>query len=140
MLAQSSTLSTPTNNVIVIGGQKFVLVPEKAFVKIEKMVDELPALRTENSSLKAKDANSQAIIDRDTQIIALKDQVITSTETARLAETKRADAEKDRAEALQKGLDISEADRTKLQAQVKKYRRYAVIGAIATIATYILLR
>lgn len=125
---------------VTINGQKFVLVPERTFSQIEKMVDEVPALRNQNEALKAKSVNDDKIIAKDAELLLTKDKLQEATQKALNAETMRAEAEKDAKEALKKALAVSETDRARLERKVKSYRRLAVIGAIATVATWLILK
>lgn len=109
------------------------------FGQMEKMADEVPAVRAANQALKAKSENDDRVIAKDAELLAEKDKVQAATERALAAETKRADAELAAKEAIDKALAVSEADRTRLQRKVKKYRFYAVIGGVVS-AALILLR
>lgn len=142
------TQTDPTGSVVTIQGRKYVLVSERSFGQIEKMIKEVPALRDENQALKIKDANSERIIALEREKNELQAKVLTATENAlgsaekaKNAESKRADAEATARIAVEKALAISEADRARLEKKVKKYRTYAVIGGIlTTVAGFLLFK
>lgn len=129
-----------SNNTIIINGQRFVLVPEKTFSKIEKLTDELPAVRTENEALKAKSVNDDKIIAKDADLIKAQTDRADALDKARQAEHDRAEALSLAFTASQNALKVSEADRVRLEAKVKRYRNYAILGGIATVLTYVLLK
>lgn len=100
----------------------------------------MPAIRAENSALKAKSANDDLIIAKDAELLKAKDDRALALERAIKAETDRADALSLAYTASQNALKVSQDDRARLEKKVKKYRNYAVLGGIATVLTYVLLR
>ncbi len=132
-MAQSSTNSTP---VTVINGQKYVLVPERTFQNIEKLTLEVPALRAENTALKAKDDNSEKVIAGQAQLLTLKDQTIAAQDKAIEAGNLEAEALRRADDARAKALGVAETRIKELEGKVKKANRralFAILGGVAAI-------
>lgn len=137
ILAGSLTAFTQTDgSTITVAGKKYVLVSERMFGQIEKLVAEVPALRDENAALKAEKANADKLIALDAEKDALQAKLLIATENALQAaenaqesQSKRADSEASARVATEKALAISEADRERLKKKASRYRLIA-IGAV----------
>lgn len=139
-LAQSSTPSIPTTNTITIAGKKYVLVPERTYGKLEKMVDEVTALRSENAALVAKSANDDRVIAKDAELLAAKDKVIEANEKAFLSEQRRADDEMKARLSTEAALGVLKQENADLRVKVKHANQRTLITVLTSAALLLLLR
>jgi hypothetical protein len=141
---QSLTPSTPDPNsgdVITIKGRKYVLVPERTFQQIERMVDEVPALRDQVKAQDAEIKNSNEVIAKQTLLIQLKDSIIESETRARTALEKALEFEKQAGQKDREALAKAETRVTELEGKVKRANRRALIAGIGgAVLGFFLLR
>lgn len=107
---------------------------------MEKLADEMPAVRAANIALTDKSNNDDRIIARDTELLAMKDKVIEANERAFLSEQRRADDEMKARMSTETAVTILRKENGELQTKVKKANQRTFIAAVAAIATYLIFR
>lgn len=131
--AQNSTSSTPSD-VVVINGQRYVLVPERTFGKIEKLTAELPALRDENAALKAEKTNADQTIAKQTELISLNAQIVDAKDKTIVALEKQVAAEQGARVKVEQALDVSQKETARQEKRAGKWKKIAVASWIVTAA------
>jgi hypothetical protein len=130
-----------SNGTVIIDGKRYVLIPEKTFEKVEKMVDEIPVLRSQAEAYKRQHEIDDAVIQKQATLIELQTATIATQDKAIAAQTAEADARKREAEANAKALNVATGRITELEQKVKRSNRRTVFAAIgAAIISIIALR
>ncbi len=134
---QNSNNSKPdSSGTVVVNGQRFVLVPEKTFERVERLTDLSLAIQAENKARKLENENLTATVDKQEKLIVLERQT-------REAETRRAEAlekalaaEKEAGRLDREAVNRAQARIGELEQKVKRANRrtvFAIIGAAAAV-------